>query len=56
MEKYYTLKEMSEILNVKIRTLRLWIEKGKIITKKYGCGKMHYVSEKEIERLQKEMK
>jgi predicted site-specific integrase-resolvase len=56
MEKYYTLKETSEILNVKVRTLRLWIEKGKLITKKYGCGKMHYVSEKEIERVQGEMK
>jgi excisionase family DNA binding protein len=56
MEKYYTLKETSEILNVKIRTLRLWIDKGKITAKKYNGSNMLYVSQKEIERVQGEMK
>lgn len=56
MEKYYTLKETSEILNVKIRTLRKRIQEGKIIAKKYEGSNMLYVSQKEIERVQGEMK
>lgn len=56
MEKYYTLKETSEILNVKIRTLRKRIEEGRIIAKKYNGSNMLYISEKEIERVQGEMK
>ena len=56
MEKYYTLKETSEILNVKVRTLRKRIEEGKIIAKKYEGSNMLYVSQKEIERVQGEMK
>lgn len=57
MEKYYTLKETSEILNVKIRTLRLWIDNGKLVAKKYGSNTSKlYVSESEINRLLGEMK
>lgn len=56
MEKFYTLKETAEILNVKLRTIRLWVEKKKINIKKYPGSKFCYVSEKEIERIQGDMR
>ena len=53
MEKHYSLVETAEILGVKVRTLRDWIKKDFIKAHKYGNNKKWYVSQSEIERLQK---
>ena len=55
MEKVYTLAEASEILNVKLRTLRDWVYKGKLGAIRYEGSRLTYISAKEIRRIQKNM-
>lgn len=55
MEKQYTLKEASELLNIKVRTLRVLINNKTITAKKYKNLNVLYIAESEIERYQKEM-
>lgn len=52
-EKFYNLRKTSELLGIKVRTLRDWIVKGKIVAIKYPNGRKWFVSENEIERLKK---
>lgn len=56
MEKQYTLKEASEMLNIKVRTLRKMIYDKKIVAKKYEGLWTLYISESEIKRLVESMK
>lgn len=56
MEKYFDLLETSKILGIKARTVRDWIRSGFIVAKKYDGKTKWYVSESEIERIQKNMK
>lgn len=56
MEKNYNVRETSKILGLTVRTVRQWIHDGKLIAKKYGGGKMWYISQREIERVQKQMR
>lgn len=56
MEKQYTLKEASEILNIKVRTLYKLITDGKIKAKKYEGLSTWYISESEINRLMENMR
>lgn len=55
MEKYYGLNEASEILGVKVRTLRLWLKTGFVNAQRYEGKKKWYISQSEIERLQAKM-
>ena len=52
MEKLYTLKEASRVLNVHEQTLRKWIAQGKVSAVK--LGKVLRVSPKELEHFIKE--
>ena len=52
MEKLYTLKEASRVLNVHQQTLRKWITQGKVPAVK--LGKVLRVSPKELEHFIKE--
>lgn len=56
MEKQYTLKEASELLNIKVRLLRKRINEKKIIAKKYDGSNMLYISESELNRYMENMK
>lgn len=55
MEKHYSLMETSEILGVKVRTLRAWLKDGFLIAHRYDGKKKWYVSQSEIDRLQSKM-
>ena len=55
MEKHYSLSETSEILGVKVRTLREWLKTGFLIAHRYEGKKKWYVSQSEIDRLQCKM-
>lgn len=56
MEKQYTLKEASELLNIKLRLLRKRIYEGNIVAKKYKGSNLLYISESEINRYMENMK
>jgi excisionase family DNA binding protein len=56
MEKHYNLTETAEILGVKVRTLREWIKDGSLNAFKYEGKKKWYVSQSEIEKMQKKSK
>lgn len=56
MEKNFDLLETSKILGVKVRTIREWVKSGFIVAKKYDGKHKWYISETEIERIQKNMK
>ena len=53
MEKFYSLNETAEILGVKVRTLRAWVKDGSLKAQKYDGKKKWYVSQSEIDRLQR---
>lgn len=54
MDKNYSLRQASELLGIKVRTVRDWIGKGKIKAEKYGCSNRWFVSESEIARIRGE--
>lgn len=56
VEKLYTLMEASEILNVKLRTLRSWVYKGKINVKRYVEGGNIYITYTELTRILNRLK
>lgn len=56
MEKQYTIIQTAELLGITVRTVREWIRAKKITAKKYNGGRVWFISESEIDRLQKEMK
>lgn len=52
MEKYYTVEEVAEILNIKCVTVRKHAQQGKIRAKKLTNGtKKWLIAESEIKRL-----
>lgn len=50
-QKYYTLKEISELIHMHINTIRSYVHSGKLKATK--IGKSFYVTEKELEALVK---
>lgn len=56
VEKNFNIKQTAKILGIQVRTVREWIKKGKISAKKYNSCPMWFISEKEIDRIQKDMK
>lgn len=54
VEKNYSLKQVSDILGIKIRTVREWIKNGKLKAIKYDCSNRWFVSESEIKRVKGE--
>ena len=51
MEKYYSIRQASNILGIKVRTVREWIRNGKITAIKYGASNRWFIPESEIRRL-----
>lgn len=56
VEKNYSIKEVAEVLGIKVRTVRDWLRRGIIKAKKYKNSPMWFISESEIEKIQKEMR
>ena len=48
----YTIREAAKILNMKVRTIRDWLKKGKIKAEKKTNDWYWMIPEVEIERLQ----
>ena len=51
VEKNYSIKQASEVLGIKVRTVREWIRDGKIKAKKYDVSNRWFIPESEIIRL-----
>lgn len=51
MEQGYTLKEVADILGLKVRTMRQWVHDGKMKAVKPADGKQWMVLESEVRRL-----
>lgn len=49
--KHYTVRQTSELLGIKVRTVRDWISKGKIRAVKYDGSNRWFISHKEIQRI-----
>lgn len=56
VEKNYSIKEVAEVLGIKVRTVRDWLRRGIIKAKKYKNSPMWFIPESEIERIQSEMR
>ena len=54
MERYYNVKQTSELLGLKVRTIRDWIAKGRIKAIKYPGSNMWSISESEVRRVRGE--
>ena len=54
MEKMYNLKEVADILGIKVRTVREWIKTGYLKAKKYDGKRFWVVSQEEINRIKGE--
>lgn len=52
MEKGYNLNEVANLLGVRVRTVRLWVKKGKIKANKIPGTNRWVVLESEVKRLQ----
>ena len=51
MEKYYNIRQASNLLGIKVRTVREWIRNGKLKAIKYGESNRWFISEEEIKRI-----
>lgn len=52
MEKGYNLREVANLLGMKVRTIRQWVHDGKLSAKKIPGSRRWIVMESEIRRLQ----
>ena len=52
VEKSYKLRDVADILGVKVRTVRQWVHDGRIEATKVAGGKHWFVKESEIRRVQ----
>lgn len=50
-QKYYKIREVSEVLGITVRTVRQWIRDGKIKSVKFPGSRMHFIPKSELERL-----
>ena len=50
-ENRYSLRQASNLLGVKVRTLREWIRNGKIEAQKYEVSNRWFISQSEIDRI-----
>jgi len=51
IEKNYNITQASQILGVKVRTVRDWIKHGKLKAYKYPTSNRWFIRESEIKRL-----
>ena len=50
-EREYTLNEVAEMLEMKLLTVRNWVNSGKIVAKKHTPHGIFYVTQTELDRL-----
>ena len=48
----YSISGASEVLGVKVRTIRQWIRDGKIKAQKYSVSNRWFIPAEEIDRIQ----
>ena len=53
MEKNYSLRQVADILGIKVRTVREWVRTGYLKAKKYDGKRFWVVSQSEIDRITK---
>lgn len=53
IEKNYNITQASQILGVKVRTVRDWIKQGKLKAIKYPTSNRWFIAESEIKRIQR---
>lgn len=51
MERYYNIRQTSNLLGIKVRTAREWIRNGKLKAIKYGASNRWFIPEEEIKRI-----
>ena len=56
MERMYNIVQASQLLGIKVRTVRDWISKGKLHAQKYECSNRWYIPESEINRVRSTMR
>ncbi|MBF0402297.1 MAG: helix-turn-helix domain-containing protein [Magnetococcales bacterium] len=49
--KYYTLREVSELTGVSYNSVRRWVREGRLIAKKIANSRMSYVSEEYLKKM-----
>ncbi len=49
---YYSVRQTSELLGIKVRTVREWIKTGKLKAVKYDVSNRWFISDEEIKRVQ----
>ena len=52
MDRFYSIRQASNLLGIKVRTVREWIRRGKLKAVKYGVSNRWFISEDEIRRIQ----
>lgn len=50
--RHYNIRQASELLGIKVRTVREWIRLGKLKAQKYPVSNRWFITEDEIKRLQ----
>ena len=51
MDNMYSVRQTSNLLGIKVRTVREWIRNGKLKAVKYETGNHWYIPESEIKRI-----
>lgn len=51
VEKMYNIRQASNLLGIKVRTVREWIRNGKLKAGKYDVSNRWFIPASEIERL-----
>lgn len=50
-ENRYSLRQASNLLGIKVRTIREWIRNGKIKAQKYEVSNRWFICQSEIDRI-----
>lgn len=50
-EKRYNIRQASNLLGIKVRTIREWIRNGKLKAQKYEVSNRWFITESEVERI-----
>ena len=54
VERRYNIRQAAELLGIKVRTVRAWINEGKLNAQKYECSNRWFIPESEITRVRGE--
>lgn len=51
MENYYNIRQASNLIGIKVRTVREWIRNGKLKAVKYDVSNRWFIPESEIRKV-----